>query len=451
LQLFFPPMSSSRASSAGSLGSMARTPFQRFVVRAGLQLSYRVSELMRVAEELERSGFSTRDSLQFLDDRTAVVMGLPPRLGAALRANAVKPPGYVKSGPVRPLAVMDPSSPTRSHGERLLAFDGNGDRIIATDLLDGFPTRLREYSPRGDLQSSQKSLDVKSLSLPRCASREGPLDRLATLEDMRQVREKSLSKWLRDTSPARFREALSASPSAASIANLVADSQRSRLDSSVGQSSSVGLTSSVGQTSSIKEPVADLQEPTTPPKSWTPTHPSTPGTRESRGRSPLRQRGSSPIPRRNVSPTPHLKILPATVSAGDSVSGSPSSTRASRKKEKDEGWSSPSQRRSASPTHRPKILPATVTAGDSVSGSPSSTRASKKKERTEGKNSSVKHASSNSAPSELCVKNPRGRMQVCQSSGCGDTASDDLNGWKLCRRCLVQHVSKLSASLPRTP
>jgi len=144
-------------SSSGSVATDARLVVQRFVVRVGLKYNFPVSELVTAANALEKHGFRSRESLHHADERLLSSI-VSPKLASALKKDFLTP-AWVKAGRVPPATELEPESPRRGNGGRVrpVSYDDRGEKIVVSDMLEGFPTMLRAHSPSKRTRSTSRS------------------------------------------------------------------------------------------------------------------------------------------------------------------------------------------------------------------------------------------------------------------------------------------------------
>lgn len=158
----------------------------RAVVLVGLKLGMRVSQLHELAAVLVQNGFSTRRSLEDLTDYFAEALGLPLKLAAALRDDAVGPPAWQKAGrvptpPKAPEAYVFGQS-VGPGGARIpkhirvgiLSFesalpeDMRPPRSLAEWMHpnNGFPSGLRDYLPTSPPRATSPASARKGTGSP---------------------------------------------------------------------------------------------------------------------------------------------------------------------------------------------------------------------------------------------------------------------------------------------
>lgn len=140
------------------------------VMRAGMKLQIRTSELQPVADSLSSNGFVSIASFSGLSDYLAADLGIPILLAAVLREEAAWPPPWMKFGKVPPprsstsdsacggeedAAEPDAAPPPRSAG--FPSYEAKLEGVTWHAKNGGFPTPLRDYTPTCQPMSARKS------------------------------------------------------------------------------------------------------------------------------------------------------------------------------------------------------------------------------------------------------------------------------------------------------
>lgn len=190
---------------------------QRHVVRIGLRLQCRISDLLEVGARLESAGFSSRERFQVLTDDVARDLCVPRHLAEALRADSLQ------NSRVRPgraeLGLTDQQVEIGighvgwrpSHSPPVSSTYGSKHGIVKIALpLRGIPSAVCDYEPER-LASPRRSLSP--LRRPASASEEGALQtHLSRATSAREARDDTfdmrISNVRHDPSPCREHHAL---------------------------------------------------------------------------------------------------------------------------------------------------------------------------------------------------------------------------------------------------
>jgi len=189
--------------------SVEGSPLHRFVVRVGLSLSFRLSELVPVAEALEEHGYLSPKALQNLTDEEVVELQIPMRLAIALRSASNKAPSWLKSGPVKPLKEADHSVrdswPGVSKSLSVTCADPDGRKLILSDMLAGFPSPLRDYRP-SEPKPMRRSVSPSELRGATAVEAHVVAQEVARDLRRRELHEMRVSESRRERTPDAYRE-----------------------------------------------------------------------------------------------------------------------------------------------------------------------------------------------------------------------------------------------------